>query len=472
MPDFFKNAHFVKSGLRVSDLREDQISKILELGKTVRAFTATSAKVIVNSLKYDLDVTRVFGKYQQVVSSGGKSHHAPNLIFIYGVDVATEMIHATKSKLVAAKRKNLSVAEHFISNNSAFTDAGIFWESLSDAQKSRVRRLLEGIHISRLNDRKSTVVDFIKYDMKSYLGRIKRLMHTKSGTLRYYILRFPKDVALTKYRQANSNKRKGFPSTVEYWINKGAKLDDIPELVKEHNTLAARSIAARTIGTDLRSCRSRNFWMRKGYSEDEAVARVRKIQDSWFGKSTEYRDDRILRRQRTLDEKSPEEIAFINLKKSHSPEGIMARTGCDKQTAVVVSENIFKKRNRVSKSSQELFLGVSSILGCEGLYFHSLNHEKVINGKYVDFYDEFSNTVIEFNGVYWHARDLPDEYMVYGRSAKQIREDDIDRTNTILLSSLVDRVHVIWEDEFRKNKEEVIQSTINFLTTNRKCYGK
>ena len=133
----------------------------------------------------------------------------------------------------------------------------------------------------------------------------------------------------------------------------------------------------------------------------------------------------------------------------------MARTGCDQHTAVVMSENIFKRRNRVSKSSQDLFLGVSSILGCEGLYFHSLNREKVINGKYVDFYDEFSNTVIEFNGVYWHARDLPDEYMVYGRSAKQIRDDDIDRTNTILLSGLVDRVHVIWEDEFRKNKEEV-----------------
>lgn len=119
-----------------------------------------------------------------------------------------------------------------------------------------------------------------------------------------------------------------------------------------------------------------------------------------------------------------------------------------------------------SKISQDLFWKLYNKLnGDENIYFAELNREKHINlnkrdketyGNIkkvrinLDFV--FNNKVIEFNGNYWH-------------SSQNTREIDLKRKQ--ICESKGYEVLFVWESEYKKNPELVLDKCIRFLTSDR-----
>lgn len=85
---------------------------------------------------------------------------------------------------------------------------------------------------------------------------------------------------------------------------------------------------------------------------------------------------------------------------------------------------------------------------------------------FVDFYVASSRKVIEFAGDYWHRNPevyKPDFYVHQAKSsAKDLYQKTIER-NLVLETIHSCEVLLVWENEYKKNKEEILHKCLNFL---------
>lgn len=75
-----------------------------------------------------------------------------------------------------------------------------------------------------------------------------------------------------------------------------------------------------------------------------------------------------------------------------------------------------------------------------------------------DFYDPKRNFIIEFNGDYFHANpELYDEHKIFnaGKTYGEIRLSEVKRYES--LKQFCDTVYIVWENNWKKNKLEVIE---------------
>jgi hypothetical protein len=233
-------------------------------------------------------------------------------------------------------------------------------------------------------------------------------------------------------------------------------------------------------GTSEHTVRSVAYWLKQGYSLEQAKEKVRRVQATNGIEAYRRRgcaDPAHAQRQRTekwlatLRAKEESEQLRIKLARSHSIEGHMAR-GLDQSSAEAASIAYFSKRRNFSVISQKCFDMVRDRLGKDGLYYKTFNYERQFHGKCVDFFDRNSGTVIEFLGDYWHANPLfyLNEQPIYKRLACDIRLDDRRRFALIAGHHLVAALHIVWESEFRKNPTEVVECIVSYLLDARGCH--
>lgn len=101
--------------------------------------------------------------------------------------------------------------------------------------------------------------------------------------------------------------------------------------------------------------------------------------------------------------------------------------------------------------------------------FKPRSKEFSVNGKLFDF--RYGKKLIEFNGDYWHANPLKyDSTFLVGRnrkrSAQQIWEADAAKIK--LAEEAGYQVKVVWESEYRKDPERVIEECAEWLIQNNK----
>ena len=131
-------------------------------------------------------------------------------------------------------------------------------------------------------------------------------------------------------------------------------------------------------------------------------------------------------------------------------------------------QNNYKHLN-YSKISQELFWNIFIIINDECFFAQNdngtmdisgKNHEKRVKTKNssvsLDFYYPKTNTIIEFDGDYWHSETR--EYVNKHR--------DIERDKSLIDVGYNKILH-IKESEYKKDKEGTIQKCIDFLTNDR-----
>lgn len=187
----------------------------------------------------------------------------------------------------------------------------------------------------------------------------------------------------------------------------------------------------------------KGYWLKRGYTDEESSAKVTERQTTFTKeKCIEKLGDvdgleRWKERQRrwlsTLDDKSDDEKRRINKLK------------------------IQKHKICVSKSEKEL----RDVLACDS----QLRIDRKDNNTYYiyDLYNE--RKIIEYNGDYWHCN--PNKYKEdyfntqLGMTAAQKWEED-DMKSALAISLGYD-IKIVWESDYRKDKETVIQDCLEFL---------
>lgn len=140
-----------------------------------------------------------------------------------------------------------------------------------------------------------------------------------------------------------------------------------------------------------------------------------------------------------------------------------------------LEERIFLSASLVS---QKLFKGLYEKIKDlnHEIYYSDLNKEYCItNGKkkvFLDFYDKTKNVLIEFYGDYWHANPIlydKDDFITNPlckeKSSKvfSIWKKDYERIKFIQEQVEGIKVVIIWEHDFNKNPEEIIEYCMSQL---------
>lgn len=243
------------------------------------------------------------------------------------------------------------------------------------------------------------------------------------------------------------------PIRKEYWIKQGYSENEAENLAIEaklkNNKKGARSSASSSV-RKVTSKRCTEYYTARGYTEDKAKELVSTGQ-RYFSKEIcieKYGEveglkiwqSRQARWQETLNSKSTVEKARINKLK------------------------LFKN-GAISKGELKLFEEIRiEVPGCKNQ--HAILKED--RTSYYVYDISYQDKIIEYNGDYWHASPkkynasdlvkLPNKTLV----AKDIWAKDEQKINFAISQGY--EVLVIWESDFKQNKEKVIKECIQFLT--------
>ena len=293
---------------------------------------------------------------------------------------------------------------------------------------------------------------------------------------------------------------------IDYWIKKGLTEDDANKKIE--------------ITKKETSWRCKEFWMKRGYTEEQSIMEISLKQSKISLKrdksikredpySKEYyfkknivdlekineliqkRKDKsnpylkwtdqelisvIKKRKITFYSKEKEERNKINKSKGRNKKEIIEKFGEERALSISINRGKGSRSSyerKYSKISMELFNIISDIN--KDKTFNYGKNEKFIlinsknkrKGYFVDFYFDEKKKIIEFNGDYWHfnpKKYLSDSFitmMGIDIFAKDIWEQDEEKLN--VLTELGYEILIIWENDFKENKENTISICNNFI---------
>jgi hypothetical protein len=447
----------------------DELAEIENIGITTQEYLSISKFVKAGVV----DIKGALFRLREVNTHQAALNLLENVLYVYGDVAGKKVIDDRRNKGRTTKTGSNDPVVQFISSD-IYSKHGITYESLSENQIDRIKRIIEYDNHDRYPyEWKNQVVTFIKNDLTNYHGRLVRLKSLSGhNTLYSCVLKYGKVEGRSIYDNMNEKKIVNFKNRVAYWLELGFSDDEAQQKVLDIQRDRALKSAVVLSGTSEYSARSVQYWLKKGYTLSDAKDKVYDIQTAaWRNATDEQRQARIEKWLRSLNSMSDEEKSLINLKKGHSPESYMASMGVDYEAALQLSIAHYAKRNNYSAVSQNLFWALADLLGTDGLYFGALNYEKQFSGKCVDFYDAMSNTVIEFYGDYWHANPqfYASDFIIYGKTAEQIRLNDSNRIKVIEQSCDGIEILVVWEKEYLTNVDFTVQRLYNHIINKRKA---
>ena len=349
-------------------------------------------------------------------------------------------------------------------------------------QYTRLLKVLEYFgSTKRAENMHATIAIMLKNNLRNIVGRVKRLQGIPGTTKYTQLLRYGKQYWQQVYQQQSDKKTSHFKNTLAYWINQGMTHSEAVEAVRSVQKERAQRATLITTGVSLYSCRSIEFWISRGYSDEDAQSKVKQIQTTnglEYYKSKYGEDDyidkfnqRINKWKDTLAKNN--DYAKLCLKKGHSVPALMHK-GVSENDALskynAMCERLRKIRRLPSKVSQSLFDLVASKLGKSEVYYDSLNYEFLLNGYRVDFFHKASGTVVEFFGDFFHRNPtkFKADFVVHNLSSQERWNYDRARMAKIMQDSLVNDVIIVWESDFRKNPQQQADLIIERINGNRK----
>ncbi len=402
-------------------------------------------------------------RYQELSTSNVDVKLKSSLVYIYG-DKIGECIHHNRGMFLSSKkRKASSYEEGYVNSLELLQERNITWDKLTCLQQDRICALLKYVDRNKHHYLRYTASWFIIQNLTNYVGRYKRIKSAGQTSLYSYVLRYGARLGKELYDTACGKKTAHFTNTLGYWTDKGLSLQGAEHQVRLVQKGRNQRALELLTGTSEYSVRSLAYWLKRGYTQTQAETEVRRVQ------SHNKTPESIAQWLKTLANKSSEEKALINLKRSHTIDGIMAR-GYDEEQATSMSIAYFSKRKNHSLISQKMFDMIKDRIGESGLYYKSLNYERQLSRFCVDFFDASSSVVIEFLGDYWHAN--PCKYKasdkIYDKSVSLVWLDDKRRIHAINSHKDVSHVYIIWESEFRDNPADTVAYAVECINQHRK----
>ena len=274
---------------------------------------------------------------------------------------------------------------------------------------------------------------------------------------------------INKHKQisSNSGKQNKGKSVKERIIKKLGSVEAAEKFIKEYN------------------CFCKEYWLKRGYTEEEAIKNISEIQTKNSNKITVSS-----RRQASI--RCKEHWIKIGYNEEESQK-IISRYQTTFSKEICINKygkekglEIFKKRQEkwqltlhktnkmhcgYSKISQDLFNELIKHTNNE-IYYGSLNREYTIYNKEnkhiyaFDFTDLTNKKIIEFQGDIYHANpnlfsedDKPSPWN--NLTSKELWQKD-EYKKQVALNNNFDLIQ-IWESDFRNNKEKTIKKCLNFL---------
>jgi len=238
-------------------------------------------------------------------------------------------------------------------------------------------------------------------------------------------------------------------ANVKFWINKGFSEEESILKVKEHQSNASKHVdyTKRLTTVNLQ------YYINKGFNEEESKKLLKERQTTFtLNKCIEKHGlekgtDIYNKRQKDWSEK-------MNIKYKN---GDFSKTSS----------------NNYSKMELEFISEVISLCELkENEYFSNLTETFFIRSKELnitlsyDFVLKNKNKVIEFNGDYWHCN--PNKYVnTFVHPHKNMIAEDIWKFDEIKNNFIKNKgyeILVIWESEYKNNKENILNNCKNFLT--------
>jgi len=247
-----------------------------------------------------------------------------------------------------------------------------------------------------------------------------------------------------------------------------------------------------------KSHQSKEYWIKRGFSENEAIEKSNKIMSDIHIKTSEkrkinpekYKDvnptqneywikkgyseaeakEKVSERQKTFTiEKCIEKFGII--------EGIVIwhkrqKSWSDKmKNTLIVQGNYKKDSSKIEKELVDRVIEKGNFIN--GDYYCYNNQQFFIYNKddktytTYDFVLKDKKKVIEFNGDYWHCN--PNKYKSdFFNKRKQMHACEIWNYDLYKINNarkLGYDVLVIWESDYKKDKEATIEKCINFLNS-------
>jgi hypothetical protein len=232
-----------------------------------------------------------------------------------------------------------------------------------------------------------------------------------------------------------------------------------------------------------RSPYSVDFYLKKGLSETEAKEELikinkRRVNTSQLNNNDSTKLEYFISRCNNLSEAKKQ---YKERQTTFTLEKCIQRYGYNEGVEIFNKRNsewskkMIKKRSNneyttksYSKPEIDLIESVINIVGIhENMYYKDNQYYLYddINHKHYsyDYLDTKNKKIIEFNGDYWHMN--PKKYKsddeICGIKASEIWKKDIQKTK--LAKKYGFDILVIWESEYKENKNEVINKCIRFL---------
>jgi hypothetical protein len=254
--------------------------------------------------------------------------------------------------------------------------------------------------------------------------------------------------------------------------------------------------------------RSRNckeFWMLKGFSEEESVLKVKEVMidihtktfkkfkdnpekyaskytskiEYYLNKGFSEKDanEELSKRQTTFSlDKCIErygEVEGFNRWKKRQDDWTNTMDSKTEEEKIEINRKKMMNGSGYSKISQEIFHKIQSYYPENNIRYEELNSEFVVydnkEKKYYkyDYVDFTKKKVIEFNGDYWHCNPIKyNEYYVHpilNKSAKELWEKDKIKKSWIENKGYI--LFTIWESEYRKDPQQVLEKCLQFLNS-------
>jgi hypothetical protein len=264
---------------------------------------------------------------------------------------------------------------------------------------------------------------------------------------------------------------------IEHWMNKGYSVEESANLVKtfqdrssinyflqvcnNDNAIAVSLYEQRCELNKISSTRRKEYWINKGYSEDDAIKQVSLTQRKNFNKSKLSRvywmnkgyseKEAIMESKKYAQEKSclcevfwrnrgySEEESIQKIIKLQSINGKLAVNKC--------------KEVKSSRLEDEIF--DTLMKKYDVIYRHFIFEDLENNKIYIpDFYLPESNTIIEVYGDYWHMNPkiYNEEHNVCGLSFSYIHDRDRKRKQFFEKKY---NFKILWENDIKEGNIEI-----------------
>ncbi len=279
-------------------------------------------------------------------------------------------------------------------------------------------------------------------------------------SVKYWVQRGMSDI------EANMKIKLMKPVYLEYWLNKGYTEEEAILQIEGQKLVSLRGCIARfgeTEGTKIwgeretkrseagkKGSASLEYWLNKGYSEKEAI-KMRSERQKTFSK------------EKCIEKYGKEEGLKVFTERQNKWQKELSNGGNLKMGYSKISQELFYELLKEYKIDYK-----------NKIHFATHNQELKLNrnilegGIWVyDFTDIKNKKIIEYNGDDYHGNPLKYEASDFPNPfRKTITAQEIwdkDKRKIALAEEHGYEVLTIWDSEYKKNKQEIINKCKNFL---------